>query len=715
MLRLIQIFILLLLTPCIFANIVLENDFVRYEFDDTNGGIVSMFDKIGLVEHIHIDDADATIWGLEFANNYALSSKNYTVSDVQNTTDLDGTKRLQMVWNVGVDIVEVKVALANNEGIASFRIFVNNNSDLALINVAFPDINGFLSEGDYDFALPTENIGKLIKNASSSFLITYPCGYGGIMQFAVMVKSNSTNGVYFAAEDKKGGYKDFGGIAGGNFRLKTLVENANIAGSNFNGDFAVRLGVYQGNWIDGCKIYRNFATKAPWTSKGKLSHREDMLQQFKDIGLWMRYGDTPVDTNKTVAENNAKLYEAETFFAGIPLAINWYFWHSNEFDYDLPNYLPAKPGYAEVFADLVSRGWIVEPYINCRVITEDNISEYADLLATDINGGFYKEFYAVDSYVVCPYTLAWQDKIAEICEAVFDIGANSIYLDQLSGRQTPCYNVSHGHPAGGGDSWSAGYSNMLNKIRNDAYKSGRQISISGEFTNEIHIAGQDAFLFWQMSLTGQAIPMFPMVYSGYTLTKGSNAPMSWTDTAWRMYVGRPFLWGLQCGWMVPDDLLQYPTKAQYLRSVGMFRVLARDYLTYGELVDLVNGDDFVPVQWQSEANLPAIQGSIWLSEQGNIAILLTNFDSNTQSINFTIDTTEYFEDKVSRIDVEQITNRGRTLIKTQQNGQCGLSRTIFPGGIEFLEIKPSVLEGDIDGDQKVDLRDMAILSGQVSG
>lgn len=704
---------ILLCASCLYAQIVLENDEVCYEFEDSNGGLVSMIDKRGSIDHIHAAPTNATLWALEFGNGTTCRSADYALKDVSSAADPDGTKRLTMTWAVNPQIsVTVKAALANHQGIASFTIFVDNHSQQVLRNVVFPSVSGFLVSGGYDVAWPTQSIGLMVENAVDHLFSSYPDGYGGIMQFAVMVAHGSTNGVYFAAEDRGGGYKTFGGTPGSQFEMRTLVADADSPGSDFNGDFPVRLGVFQGNWIQGCKIYRQFAITAPWASKGRLSQRASMSQKFKDIGLWMRYGDTPLSGDKTPAENNAKLYEAEAYFAGIPLGVDYYFWHNNTFDYDLPNFLPPKPGYAEAFADLAQRGWLVEPYINCRIVTQENVSDYTQWLTVKPNGGYYIEFYATDSYVVCPYTLGWQNKIAQICSDVFETGANSIYLDQLAAGQTPCYNTAHGHRAGGGDYWYAGFKNMMDTIRNDAFKAGREISISGEFTNEIYMAGTDAFLFWQMSTSGNAIPMFPMVYSGYTLMKGSNASFTWTEPAWRMFVGRPFLWGLQCGWMTPDELFAFPSRAQYLRSIGLYRGMAKEYVTYGELVDLINGEDLITVEWQSQYTLPAIQGAVWKSERGRLGILLTNFDSVPRTVHFTLDTRKYFGEQVRRIDVSLINNRGTTLLETRSNGECSLSRTIYPAGIDFLEIKPSLLEGDINGDQRVNLTDVMILGEQ---
>jgi hypothetical protein len=188
--RIVEILFLSAISSAVFGNIVLENEYVKYEFAGTNGGLVSMIDKSSSTEHMHVNSDDAMLWSLVMGNNGQYSSKYYTVAASPIVTEMDGTKRLDMTWAIGNISVMVKAVLANNTGIAAFRIFVNNNSDAALKNVKF-HLNGFISSGDYDVAHPYDNIGYLHKNLTSGFTSTYPCGFNTIMQFCIFIKSNS--------------------------------------------------------------------------------------------------------------------------------------------------------------------------------------------------------------------------------------------------------------------------------------------------------------------------------------------------------------------------------------------------------------------------------------------------------------------------------------------------------------------------------------------
>jgi len=56
-----------------------------------------------------------------------------------------------------------------------------------------------------------------------------------------------------------------------------------------------------------------------------------------------------------------------------------------------------------------------------------------------------------------------------------------------------------------------------------------------------------------------------------------------------MAQGRAFLWGIQNGWMGFELFNpEHAKKAAYLKKVGKYRIAGKKFLTFGELVDLVN-------------------------------------------------------------------------------------------------------------------------------
>ncbi|HBG26888.1 MAG: hypothetical protein A2Y10_11330 [Planctomycetes bacterium GWF2_41_51] len=707
----------LALSVNVFADIVIENDYAQFVFNSSNGGLKSLIDKSSGQQHINSSSQDASLWKIQFLNSNTVESRTQNLQSSSVQISKDRTVNLEMVWQVSQYNFNVKVTiqLPNNSGIASMMISIQDNPSMPDINnVEFPKINGFLESGQYDIALPQDNWGKLYKNNTLGFYGIYPDGWSMSMQFVCATKG--TDSVYIGAHDRTSTLKSFRGVPGQYFILDTL--QAGTTGKGFDG-FPVKLGVYQGAWMEGCKIYRQFAITAPWTAEGRISQRTSMPQQFKHIGLWMRFGDTPCPPEIPTATRNALLYQAQTFF-NVPLGVHWYFWHNNNFDEDLPNYFPAKTGYPEQFADMVSRGWIVMPYINSRVISHNNIEEYQNWLCIDKQGNPYDEvFDGKLTHTVCQYTDFWQNKINTISQTLIssEIGANAVYHDQLAGSHPmPCYNAAHGHALGGGSHWVDGYRKMLHKIRETAAQSGKEVIQCGEFTAEPYMDGLDVFLIWSMGLDEQNIPMMPAVYSGYTLYMGSNASFGWSDTAWRMYVGRNFLWGSQCGWMTPEQLFAIGSekKCQFLRQVGLFRVQWRKFLTYGELMATLGSSQTVTESWTIDPvkpnipTLPAVQGSIWKAEDGTTGIFLVNYTNSTQNINFSVDLNSYFKPETKTVIIYRVNSRSTQLVGIYPKEIHNFNENLPLNELRMLDIKP--FNADINGDRSVDYSDLEIIA-----
>lgn len=156
------------------SNIILQNKFVRFEFDSVYGGLVSMVDLSSGIEHIKKIDGKRSLWNLNFSQGLAkrvLSGTELPLSRSAVTKLADGSERASFEWanmewalekvykrpgvELGVVSVSVTVDLPKDSGIASWRIWVDNNSDMwGLSEVDFPSLDGFLQSGQYDVAKP---------------------------------------------------------------------------------------------------------------------------------------------------------------------------------------------------------------------------------------------------------------------------------------------------------------------------------------------------------------------------------------------------------------------------------------------------------------------------------------------------------------------------------------------------------------------------------
>jgi hypothetical protein len=690
---------------------VLANDIVRFEFESEYMGLAAMVDLASEVNHIQGIEDKHTLWELTFYEGNqrrSLSStqvpcSSYTIKELP-----DGLRRAVFEWpDLDLDkekrvvSVRVMVDLPRNSGIAEWRISVDNDSNIwGLYEVDFPKFSGFLKSGEYDIAVPRRNFGKLYKKCKERMSYKYPHGWSMPMQFMCAMKGEDA--VYMAAHDPRAWDKTFTIEPGKEFYIRTNVENMAVPGSDHKDPFPVMLGVYRGGWMQGCKTYRKFAVTALWTSEGRVSQRKSMPQSLKDIGLWMLVGNYIGPENGTLEEKNKPLIDAQKYF-DVPTAAHWYNWHQIPFDTHYPHYFPTKPGIPKQVRDLVSRGLVIMPYINGRIIdvSNEDFDEYLPYCCKDQMGKHYIETYGnkVKQAPMCCYTEFWQDKVTQIVERLAEeVGVNAVYIDQIAAASpVHCFDKSHGHPLGGGGWWVDGYRELLKKVQKVAHSKGRDMIITTECAAEPFMDVIDAFLTW-IKPDERSIPMITAVYSGYSIYFGSPAWFGHGDRAWIMAQGRAFLWGIQNGWM--DFQLfrpEHAKKAAYLKKIGKCRVAAKKFLTFGELVDLIeptNDVKTITEAWPDHGNnprtatLPSIQGSVWKAEDGTLGIFLANYLEEDNIIEFEIEPAKYGATSASgRYAIKQVQPEGNLIEERTRREFLRRTEKLGPWEIRILEVQ----------------------------
>jgi hypothetical protein len=264
---------------------------------------------------------------------------------------------------------------------------------------------------------------------------------------------------------------------------------------------------------------------------------------------------------------------------------------------------------------------------------------------------------------MCPATRFWQDKVHEICHTLMDpCGVNAIYLDQIgAAAPAPCYNASHGHPTGGGRHWTDGYRTMLSAIKSEASRAG--VALTTENTAEPYMDTIDAYLAWNPRFQ-EDVPLLPAVYSGYTIY--FTSPQSSQDSvdAFCAAQARDFLWGCQLGWNDPWILQEtHREKQQFQLELCRYRLAAKDFLVYGQLVDEVhpkNPVPDVPYLWNRSqphvARLPVVMGTVWRDDRRRLAIIVVNTSGDTRAVDFHVEPERWLDSKgpwkISLLDPE---------------------------------------------------------------
>lgn len=697
---------------------VLENNYVRFEFEKERLGLVAMIDKSTGTNHFQARVQKPLLW--EIALRQGIQEEKIsnasrprldpppecTAAKIENLND--GTQRAILEWkNIdwwrekkALDI-HVTIDLPKDCGIAQWHINIANRSELwGVWTVKFPYVKGFLKAGVYDVAKPFDNTGLLYKRCDELVKGSYPGGQWG-MEFISM--NQGTNGIYWAALDAWSQLKDFSVLPGVESFFLNYTEDMGVPGAGYPDFYPLAFGIYRGSWLEASKIYRSWALKQVWTEKGPMAQRQSTPDIMKNVALWIRPDWSFGVKDGAPQEMNKPLLDALNF-TGVPVGIHWYNWHHMPFDTEYPHFFPPKPGFRERVRELVDHGVLVMPYINGMITNYDipDIREFLPFAVRDEAGGLTMSTWGFTSgrtIFMCPYNDFWQDKIVTLVDSLTGYyGVNGVYIDMI-GAAAPrlCFNKSHGHPLGGGRWWINGYRAMLEKVQKVAHSNGRNAVISTENTAEPWMNGLDAFLAWKKP-DEREIPMLQAVYSGYTYY---FTAASWIDNGARAYImgqGRATIWGLEPG-RENFNLFTHghEEQAQFFKRIGEYRVAARKYLSFGELLgplESITPLETITELWPTHngepknATLPCAMGALWKAMDGDLGIFLVNFNNEPQEFSYKIDPAHYGL-KLSNgqeYAISQILPGTEKVLGVSYPGPIQRTETIPPQDFMFVEI-----------------------------
>lgn len=690
---LLQIQVIIAQAPVDISNkFTLENEQVSFEFEPVNMGLASMKDLSTSQEHINPVNGKHLLWEVAFAKGrqiYTITNNYKPCSFVSIENLPDGTARAVMEWNrlrwweeddeVSVTVI---VELPKDDGIAKWRIFVENNSDYwGLWSVLFPIVNGFPESGKYDIARPSfARGGELITACDQKQSGRYP---GSVWPMLMVSFDRGGNSVYLAGMDGEARAKEFvvepikylesqrypiifegrrhrkfDPEPGERVYMEHYPDDMGVQGSDYPDHYPVAFGVHQGGWTEAARIYRSWALNQRWVQLGPLSNRTDVPESVINTGVWIRDHWTWNGVEGTPEEMNKPLLVAAKKL-DVPVAFHWYRWHTPPFDNLYPYYLPAKDGFKERVDELKKNNILVMPYINGSSV-DMNIADFDKFephAVKDEAGGLRHHYYSNKSgrlLSMCGNQAPWQDEIESLVDDIRkQYGVTGIYIDQVSGLfHELCFDKSHLHTLGGGSYWTRGNRDLLGKVKNVALRNNGKMVVASEGASEVFFDKLDANLFWSQP-SEREIPLMQMVYSGYTIFFGSTCDYTKSDNYFRYAQGQAFIDGRQNGWM---DLglfkPEYKEKVGYLKQCGKYRLNTLKYLVYGQLLDPVipskeietftdDGFGWGMYEQQRSAEVPCAEARLWKSETGTLAVFFANYVDKKINFPYTIDPADY--------------------------------------------------------------------------
>ena len=611
--------------------------------NEDTGGISSIVNKETGHDFISSPNEKPTLWELALktgSNDVRVASFRCSKPVIKN-----GKGGADLVWkNISIPgangTVDVRVTceIKRTDQLIHLRIKVDNHSDASLISALFPQIAKLGRGGESDVAFPYSNWGEMFRRLDKMHVGRYPTA-DMPMQFCCL--SDASDSIYLATHDPGAKFKYFRINPGHEYSVETSIPDATVAGNDWHQPFDFVFGVYKGDWVDGCKLYRKWViASAPWTSRGPLSKRKDTAPAVKEIGVWLNLDEKYAQNEKSVADFRKQM--------GVPIGVHWYFWHNNIMDRDLPDYLPPKPGFVEMVSRLNGRGIYSMPYINgrCWDTQNRNFNAARPYTSYDQAGQPNLEDYGSGTKlaVMCLGTRFWQNYLTDLIERVMNVtGATGIYIDQLAGADIEeCYNKAHGHTLGRDTWWIDGYRKSVTAARKHFRTRPGGFFVAAENDAEPYMDFVDFFLIW-IPRSENDIPMMTMVYSGYAQYFGANRGSD-SDMSFAMMQTRDFTWGAQLFWESAYVLGPgQEQKLKVLKNLAQLRYKARKYFVEGELLEVVQPVNAIPTVngkwggWSStleDRTLPAVHATLWKGSDGTFAVVLANADVNAQPFTF---------------------------------------------------------------------------------
>ncbi len=240
-------------------------------------------------------------------------------------------------------------------------------------------------------------------------------------------------------------------------------------GQTWKSSYPTILKGFTGGWYEAAQIHRQWAIRQRWCRRGRLADRPDASPALAGLDLWFaKYGFHAASMQPEPAWKFRDAMRKLLEYFDMPFGVHWYHWHKFSWHTTFPRHFPVVEGFVEVKDELQSRGVVILPYCQGRLLYRDrpDIDRERAHACVERNGQPYLERYtAQDNWplALCPSDRWSRQQWFEASRMLWaDYGVEGVYFDQI--RAMPpslCYHTGHGHPLGGGNHFWKGYDQAL--------------------------------------------------------------------------------------------------------------------------------------------------------------------------------------------------------------------------------------------------------------
>lgn len=506
----------------------------------------------------------------------------------------DGALTCKWTGNGAYPALEVSVEWRLRNGAAEGRIsFTGLRGKDGVEKIHFPVVE-LPGDGECQLVVPQE-FGSLIQNAGKKVFDNPKCEsktywshlHTGQMQFCAYI--HGKKGLYFDTRDSRHHSKEYGFFKGdGGKRLCEGVYPLPLSPKTMRSralPYAVSVKPFKGGWYEASQIYREWALTQRWAAGSRMRRSLDGIAAW----VWNR-GDSS-EAIPPVERLREDL--------GLPVALDWYWWHRNPYDTEYPRYLPPRDGTAQfknVLRRLKRQGILSQVYVNGMLRDMDDKSwKDGGLESVIVNKDGTERAKAFNIFMkhrlafVCGESEGFREKIVGIAKALRSYGLDSLYLDVIGmASGMTCHNPRHKHAPGGGDYQVKGFREMFKQVR----KACPGMLLSTESCPEAYMdiiesgivlaPSEDRFNWSDGSR--ESIPLFNAVYHGLFTLFGSYASIDGVppyDPLWP----KEGKWRKELEWhkLCPD---QFPLEISRCVTWGMQPTLVNLRMSQIERPDL---------------------------------------------------------------------------------------------------------------------------------
>jgi len=650
----------------------ISNKKCRLTLDETSGGIVSL--SFNGVEMLHTSNKLFTLGFRDTGNNIkTISSDEFTCKTSESPEEI----RLDFTGNKEFRELEVSIFTRFPEDSFLFRTEVRNVPEVLTLEWIEPlhlrmsDKKGKLFLARHEGILIDEPL-KYTPYSEPEW--HYYNHYPGHTQMQFMAYFTGKYGLYYGAHDKSCGPKALEGKPE-NGRLRMMIRNycGCSPGASYKPDFEMALCPFEGDWMDGCEIYRK------WIEKTDLMPPKGQMPAFvKESPVVLIY---PVrgngDDKGSMAPNEYYPYInampvarklADEFASRVmPLLMHWegtapwappYVWPPMGGEQFLGEYrdaLHAEGHYLGVYCS--GTAWTqtssITDYSREKQFQEEGLEKemirgpHGEIDAYICNGPTNQRI----GYDMCVSQEWPRQTVKEEVRKLADFGLDyAQFFDQnIGGASHMCWSKEHNHPPVPGKEQTGSMLSLLEEIRvkKPGLTIGCEAAAADAYLKFLPFSDM-RFACWDLSRV-RPVPAYAYLFHEYLNNfMGNQCGIHWQlelekcpdNLLWR--TGYAFNSGdllsvvlkdngqIHWGWCLKWDVKQPEQEniIKLVRNLNSMRKRYPEFLQYGRMLkplSAVSGKKWQLATTEGPRELDAFLHSSWQSADGRKAQFITNF------------------------------------------------------------------------------------------